>query len=210
MLAISSTVKQVSACRPASRQAALDGQGFAFIGPPLIEKFLSNGSLIQPVDAPPVVRHAFHLLLPEMTLPSATMAWSKNSGYKYVTVYGHAMVSNDRSTIERLWEKTDKVWRDNAQDPEIRLITVVPDEAELWDSPGKLVATAKMVMAAVTGTQPDVGENAKVNPGKNSHHHEDVLPALSTVRPSPQPTSLPFQGEDVEIRTWAENVPGLL
>jgi len=95
--------------------------------------------------------------------PKVTMAWSNNSGYKYVTISGHAKVSNDRPTIERLWEKTDKAWWNNAQDPEIRLITVVPDEAELWDSPGKLVATAKMVMAAVTGTKPDVGENAKVD-----------------------------------------------
>ncbi|MCT7668026.1 pyridoxamine 5'-phosphate oxidase family protein [Shinella kummerowiae] len=95
--------------------------------------------------------------------PKVTMAWSNNSGYKYVTISGHAKVSNDRPTIERLWEKTDKAWWNNAQDPEIRLITVVPDEAELWDSPGKLVATAKMVMAAVAGTKPDVGENAKVD-----------------------------------------------
>jgi LysR family glycine cleavage system transcriptional activator len=54
-------------------QAALDGQGFALIGPPLIEKFLSNGSLIQPVDAPPVARHAFHLLLPKISLPSVAV-----------------------------------------------------------------------------------------------------------------------------------------
>jgi LysR family glycine cleavage system transcriptional activator len=45
-------------------QAALDGQGFALIGPPLIERFLLTGALMQPVDAPAVVRHAFHLVVP--------------------------------------------------------------------------------------------------------------------------------------------------
>ncbi|WP_313196027.1 pyridoxamine 5'-phosphate oxidase family protein [Shinella zoogloeoides] len=95
--------------------------------------------------------------------PKVTMAWSDNSGYKYVTVSGHAKVSNDRSKIEQLWEKTDAAWWDSAQDPEIRLIAVVPDEAELWDSPGKMVAAAKMLMAAVTGAKPEVGENAKVD-----------------------------------------------
>ncbi|WP_349962620.1 LysR substrate-binding domain-containing protein [Rhizobium sp. ZPR3] len=64
-------------------QAALDGQGFALIGPPLIEKFLSNGNLVQPVDAQPIVRHAFHLLLPKTTLPSmavrAFAGWIKAS-----------------------------------------------------------------------------------------------------------------------------------
>ncbi len=46
---------------------------FALIGPPLIEKFLSNGSLVQPIDAPPVVWHAFHLLLPKISLPPAAV-----------------------------------------------------------------------------------------------------------------------------------------
>lgn len=95
--------------------------------------------------------------------PKVTMAWSDNSGYKYVTMSGHAKVGNDRSKIEQLWEKTDEAWWDTPQDPEIRLITVVPDEAELWDSPGKIVATVKMVVAAVTGATPDVGDNVKVN-----------------------------------------------
>ena len=42
-------------------------------------------------------------------------------------------------------------------------ITVKPDEGELWDSPGLVVATAKMMFAAVTGSKPDVGDNAKVD-----------------------------------------------
>ncbi|MGD9481362.1 pyridoxamine 5'-phosphate oxidase family protein [Shinella sp. G-2] len=95
--------------------------------------------------------------------PKVTMAWSDNSGYKYVTMSGQAKVGNDRSKIEQLWEKTDEAWWDTPQDPDIRLITVVPDEAELWDSPGKIVATVKMVVAAVTGATPDVGDNVKVN-----------------------------------------------
>ena len=51
-------------------QAALEGQGFALIGPPLVQRFLSNGTLIQPVNARPVVRHAFHLSLPRLSIPS--------------------------------------------------------------------------------------------------------------------------------------------
>lgn len=94
--------------------------------------------------------------------PKVTMTWCDNKSYKYVTVSGQAKVSNDRAKITRLWEKTDEAWWDSASDPDIRLLTVVPDQAELWDSPGKIVATAKMVMAAVTGAKPDVGDNAKL------------------------------------------------
>lgn len=92
-----------------------------------------------------------------------TLAWSDNSNYKYVTISGVAKATNDRATIKRVWEETDKAWWDSAEDPDIRLITVTPDEAELWDSPGKIVATAKMVLGAVTGAKPDIGDNAKVD-----------------------------------------------
>jgi general stress protein 26 len=95
--------------------------------------------------------------------PKVTLAWSDSSHYKYVTVSGPAAVTNDREKIAELWEKTDAAWWANANDPEIRLITVKPDEGELWDSPGLVVATANMVLAAVTGAKPDIGDNAKVD-----------------------------------------------
>ncbi|MER8427896.1 LysR substrate-binding domain-containing protein [Mesorhizobium sp. M1403] len=58
-------------------QAALDGQGFALIGPPLIQSFLANRTLIQPVDVPPVLCHAFNLLTPRQTPKSnASKAFS--------------------------------------------------------------------------------------------------------------------------------------
>jgi hypothetical protein len=38
----------------------------------------------------------------------------------------------------------------------------VPQDAELWDSPGRLVTTISMLAAAVTGRSPKIGENAKV------------------------------------------------
>lgn len=94
--------------------------------------------------------------------PKVTLAWADNSHYKYVTISGKAAVTNDREKIADLWEKTDEAWWDSSSDPDIRLITVVPDEAELWDSPGKLTATAKMVVAAVTGAKADIGDNKKV------------------------------------------------
>lgn len=116
-------------------------------------------------------RHAIHFLVNEDSAkteqleqyPKVTLAWSDNSRYKYVTISGPAEISNDRAKIRDLWEKTDEAWWDGPEDPDIRIITVTPDEGELWDSPGKVVATAKMLMAAVTGAKPDFGDNAKVD-----------------------------------------------
>lgn len=79
------------------------------------------------------------------------------------TISGPAAVTNDRKNIAELWQKTNAAWWDSADDPEIRMITVKPDEGELWDSHRLVVATARMALAAPTGSMPDVGDNAKVD-----------------------------------------------
>ena len=52
---------------------------------------------------------------------------------------------------------------ESADDPAIRLLTLDPDDAELWKGPNRLVAGAKMLAAAVTGAKIELGENRKVN-----------------------------------------------
>jgi general stress protein 26 len=98
--------------------------------------------------------HAVHFLVDESghkneqvdKYPFVSMAWVDNGGHKYAVVSGKAKLSNDRAT-----------------DPSIRLLTVTPEDGELWDSPNQAVALAKMAYAAVTGDAPDMGENAKVD-----------------------------------------------
>lgn len=94
--------------------------------------------------------------------PIVTLAYADTSGMKYVSITGRATVTNDRARIAELWNDFDKAWWDDENDPAIRLLTVVPEDAELWDSPNKLIATAVMLTAAVTGAKPKFGENAKV------------------------------------------------
>jgi len=95
--------------------------------------------------------------------PAVSCAWSDNGNYKYALMTGKAAVSNDRVKIKELWSDFDKAWWDGSDDPTIRLITFEPESGELWDSPGKAVALVKMVVAAVTGGAPEMGDNAKVN-----------------------------------------------
>ena len=94
--------------------------------------------------------------------PKVTVAFADTGGNKYVTFSGNALVTNDRARIKQLWTPFAKAWWESADDPAIRVITVMPNEAELWDSPGKFVAAAIMLTAAVTGTQPAVGDHAKL------------------------------------------------
>lgn len=95
--------------------------------------------------------------------PTVSCAWVDNGNYKYAVMSGEAKVSNDRAKIAELWNDSDRAWWDDETDPSIRLLTLTPDNGELWDSPGKAVALVKMAVAAVTGAAPQMGDNAKVD-----------------------------------------------
>jgi general stress protein 26 len=95
--------------------------------------------------------------------PTVSAAWVDNGNYKYALMSGEAKITNDRAKIAELWSKFDEAWWDDCDDPSISLLTLTPDNGELWDSPGKAVALAKMVMAVVTGDAPKMGDNAKVD-----------------------------------------------
>jgi len=94
--------------------------------------------------------------------PAVSCAWVDNGNYKYALIAGNAKLSDDRAKISKLWTSADKAWWDDKTDPTIRLLTLTPENGELWDSPGKAVALAKMAVAAVTGSAPHMGDNAKV------------------------------------------------
>jgi Uncharacterized stress protein (general stress protein 26) len=113
-------------------------------------------------------QHAIYFLVDEEggknwqieRFPYVSLAWSDTKGQKYVVVSGRAEISNDRQKIEELWTAFDKAWWEDSSDPSIRLITVTPEEGELWDSPNRLVSTALMLTSALTGAQTDMGEQA--------------------------------------------------
>ena len=94
--------------------------------------------------------------------PIVNLAFADTGSQKYVSVTGKASVSNDRDKIRELFATPARAWWDNADDPNIRTLKIVPDDAEFWDSPGKLVTYVKMAAAIVSGTRPDLGDKRKV------------------------------------------------
>ena len=95
--------------------------------------------------------------------PNINLSFADASGQKYVSVSGTAAVSNDRAKIKELFSTPAKAWWDSAEDPNIRVLKITPDDAEFWDSPGSVISYVKMAAAAVTGTRPDIGTNRKVS-----------------------------------------------
>jgi general stress protein 26 len=94
--------------------------------------------------------------------PSVNLSFADAGSQKYVSVTGMAVVSNDRAKIRELFSTPAKAWWDSADDPNIRVLKVTPDDAEFWDSPGSVISYVKMAAAAVTGSRPDLGDNRKV------------------------------------------------
>jgi len=64
--------------------------------------------------------------------------------------------------IKELFSTPAKAWWESADDPNIRVLKITPDDAEFWDSPGSVISYVKMAAAAVTGSRPNLGDNRKV------------------------------------------------
>ncbi len=94
--------------------------------------------------------------------PNVCLTFADTSGQKYVSITGIATLANDREKIAELWSAAALAWWDSKDDPNIRVLRVMPTQAEYWDGPGSIVTLVKMLTAAVTGGRPELGENRKV------------------------------------------------
>ena len=94
--------------------------------------------------------------------PGVNLSFANASDQKYVSITGTAVVSNDRAKIRELFSTPAKAWWSSAEDPDIRVLKITPDDAEFWDSPGSVISYVKMAAAAMTGSRPDLGDNRKV------------------------------------------------
>ena len=94
--------------------------------------------------------------------PQVNLAFANADDQTYVSISGTAEVSNDRAKIRELFNTPAKAWWKDADDPNIRVLKVTPDDAQFWDSPGTVMSYVKMATAAMTGGRPEMGDNAKV------------------------------------------------
>lgn len=81
------------------------------------------------------------------------LAYSHPDKQKYVSISGKAIISQDKTKMKELWNPLLKAWfPEGLDDPQISLIGVKIDDAELWDAPpSKVVQMVGMLKAAVTG-----------------------------------------------------------
>jgi general stress protein 26 len=81
----------------------------------------------------------------------------------FLSITGRAEVCRDEDKAAAIWKKTDNMWWHGPTDPNVRVLRLVPDRAELWDGPASSAAAAfEFAKARITGKKPNLGENRKV------------------------------------------------
>jgi general stress protein 26 len=82
----------------------------------------------------------------------------------YLSISGEAFVAHDPDRARALWNEKQKLWWDGPDDPNLRVVRVEPEKAEMWDGPASsAVAAFEFAKARLTGSKPDLGENRKVS-----------------------------------------------
>ena len=91
--------------------------------------------------------------------PRISLYFANPGKQEYLAVHGHTTVSNDRSRMKELFSPLAKAWvPEGAEDPDLRLLVVTPDESYYWDTKdGTLVAGVKILLSLVGKTPGDDG-----------------------------------------------------
>jgi general stress protein 26 len=81
----------------------------------------------------------------------------------YLSITGEAFVAHDPDRASALWNERQKVWWSGPDDPNLRVVRVELERAEMWDGPANsAMAALEFAKARLTGVKPELGENRKV------------------------------------------------
>jgi general stress protein 26 len=80
----------------------------------------------------------------------------------YLSVTARATVLHDHAKAAEIWKSTDNMWWHGPDDPNVCVLRVTPQTAELWDGTSSAAMAAfEFVKARLTGDNPNLGENRK-------------------------------------------------
>jgi general stress protein 26 len=125
----------------------------------------SNGDIDQDGDIWFFTNASSHKVSEIAKLPKVNVSFADPDNQRYVSVSGTAQLVRDRAKIDELWRPEFKMWfPEGKDDPEVALLRVNLEKAEYWDSPSSTIGYAlSFVSSIVTGKEPDLGENKKVD-----------------------------------------------
>jgi general stress protein 26 len=94
------------------------------------------------------------------------LAYADPNDNRWISVAGLGHLVLDKAKMKELWNPLLKAWfPDGLEDPQLGLIRVDVESAQLWDAPeGKLVTLIGFAKAALTGKPDDhAGHSEKIN-----------------------------------------------
>lgn len=81
----------------------------------------------------------------------------------YLSLTGEASVCTDTERARALWTRKQEAWWSGPDDPNLLVLRVGLQRAEMWDGPADSdIAAYEFAKARVMGEKPDLGENRKV------------------------------------------------
>lgn len=86
-------------------------------------------------------------LLPQLAESGRAIAAFSSTGHDlFATVHGSLSLDNDRATIERLWNPFIAAWFKGMDDPDLRLLRLDAEEAQVWLNENNIFAGLKMLL----------------------------------------------------------------
>jgi general stress protein 26 len=81
----------------------------------------------------------------------------------YLSITARAKVLRDSKKAAEIWHHSDQIWWSGPDDPNVCVLRLEPERAELWDGPASAAAASlELAKARLTGQKPNLGENRKV------------------------------------------------
>jgi len=89
-----------------------------------------------------------HALVQALTENDRAIATFASKGHDlFATIHGRLSVDTDRATVDRLWNRFIAAWFEGGKDdPQLCLLRLDPERAEIWLDGSSLVAGAKMLL----------------------------------------------------------------
>ncbi|MFC3199348.1 pyridoxamine 5'-phosphate oxidase family protein [Parapedobacter deserti] len=95
----------------------------------------------------------------------ASLLYSDVRNYKFLSINGTAEISQDQGRIDKYWSNMVAAWFEKGrEDPHIRVLKVIPEDAHYWDTKSnKLVTLLKVAASGASGKQMDIGRQGDLN-----------------------------------------------
>jgi len=134
-------------------------------GDPHSRPMSSNGDIDHDGDLWFFTNASSHKVTEVAQTPKVNVSFADPDNQRYVSITGVAQLIRDRQKIDELWRPEFKLWFPKGKDdPDVALLKVNLEKGEYWDSPASTIGYAlSFVSSLITGKQPDLGENRKVD-----------------------------------------------